>query len=119
MIIKQDNRYRLGDMPFAEFVFDENHPLLRLAGAIQWDNLLGQLECFYSANHGRPSIPLRAQAGTLIIKHIKNLSDRDAVNFVKENIYAQRSCGLTPAQAHEVIPAFVRSLLPLQGLLWP
>ena len=99
MYIKEDPQSQLGDLPFAQFVFDKNHVLVKLGQAIQWDNLLGYLGKFYSAKHGRPTTPLRAQAGTLIIKFIKNLSDREAVAYVTENIYAQRFCGLSPAQA--------------------
>ncbi|MBI4669848.1 MAG: transposase [Elusimicrobia bacterium] len=99
MYVKEDRRLQFADLPFVEFVFDESHPLLRFAGAIHWENFLDQLRAFYSPDQGRPSGPLRAQAGTLILKHIKNLPDREMVRCVEENIYAQRFCGLTPAQA--------------------
>lgn len=101
MLQKLDPQAQLADLPFAEFVFNEDHPLLRLSAAIHWDNLLEQLGAFYHPDQGRPCAPLRAQAGTLILKHLKNLSDRDTVRFVQENIYAQRLCGLGPAQASD------------------
>lgn len=99
MLQKLDPQAEIADLPFAEFVFNEQHPLLRLAQAIRWDNLLAELGVFYHPDKGRPSAPLRAQAGTLILKHVKDLADRAAVAFVQENIYAQRFCGLSPAQA--------------------
>ncbi|MBI4178855.1 transposase [bacterium] len=101
MIVSQDPQSQLPDLPFAEFVFNEDHPLLRLSAAIRWDNLLEQLGAFYDPDKGRPCAPLRAQAGTLILKHVKDLADRAAVGFVQENIYAQRFCGLGPAQASD------------------
>lgn len=99
MVVKADPQLHLGDLPFAQFLFKANHPLLRLAAAIRWEPLLQQLAAGYSPDQGRPSIPLRAQAGTLMLKHLKHLSDRDAVRYVEENLYAQRFCDLGPAQA--------------------
>lgn len=99
MIVKQDTQAELADLPFAEFVFDADHPLLRLCATIDWENLLAQLQIFYSADRGAPSTPLRVQAGTIMIKFLKNLPDRDTVRYVQENMYAQRFCGLLPAQA--------------------
>ncbi len=99
MFIKEDLQSHLADMPFSEDIYDPNHPLLRLSQAIQWDNLLASLGQFYSSDHGRPSTPLRAQAGTLILAFMKNMSDRNTVGYVQESIYAQRFCGLSPIQA--------------------
>lgn len=99
MHVTQDPQSHLADLPFADFIFKATHPLLQLAAAIHWPTLLEQLQDFYSPDQGRPSIPLRAQAGTLMLKHLKHLPDRDAVRYVEENLYAQRFCGLTPAQA--------------------
>lgn len=99
MLVKENTQSELADMPFAEMIYDKAHPLLRLAGAIHWQNLLAALSEFYSLRQGRPTIPLRAQAGTLMLKHMKKLSDRDAVGYVEENIYAMLFCGLSPAQA--------------------
>jgi hypothetical protein len=99
MVISTDPQAHFGDLPFGAFVFNANHPLLKLAAAIRWEPLLKRLQAFYSPDHGRPSIPLRAQAGTLMLKHLKHLPDREAVRHVEENLYAQRFCGLSPAQA--------------------
>lgn len=99
MYIRQDPQSQLADMPFADYAFNPDHPLMKLAEAIAWDELLDRLASFYAKEQGRPSIFLRAQAGTLMIKFLKNLSDRDTVRCVQENIYAQSFCGLLPAQA--------------------
>lgn len=98
MVIKEDPNSQFADLPFTELVFDESHPLLRLSGAINWEALLEELSRFYKEGRGRPSTPLRAQAGTLILKFVKNLPDREAVHCVMENIYAQRFCNLLPCQ---------------------
>ena len=101
MYIQQDTQSQIFDIPFAEFIFDGEHPLLKLSHAIHWENLLGYLKQFYSSDRGRPSIPMRAQVGTLILKFLKNLPDRKAVEYVHESIYAQRFCGLLPSQVKD------------------
>lgn len=99
MLITKNSQQEFADLAFSDFMFKQDHPLLKLNEAIDWDNLLCYLGQFYSRSRGRPTTPLRAKVGTEIIKHIKNLSDRDAVTFVEENIYAQRFCALLPSQA--------------------
>lgn len=86
------------ELTFVDMIFNPEHPLLKLSAAIDWKTLVVSLQKFYSADRGRPSIPLRAQAATLMLKFLKHLSDRDTVECVHENIYAQRFCGLHPAQ---------------------
>ena len=98
MLIPEDPQSQFPDLPFAEFVFDADHPLERLAAAIDWKKLLGALSAFYSEDRGAPSTPLRAKVATLMLKHLRNLPDREAVHLVQENMYAQRFCGLSPAQ---------------------
>lgn len=98
MLVQDDPQAQFSDLAFSEFVYDPAHPILKLGKAIHWKNLLEALSQFYSADQGRPTIPLRAQAGTLILKHVKKLSDRDVVGYVGESFYAQRFCGLLPGQ---------------------
>jgi hypothetical protein len=121
MFVKTDDQARLEDIPFADFVFDEEHSLLRLDRAINWKNLLSEISCFYSPDKGRRSIPLRAQVGALMIKFIKNMPDRAAVATVQENLYAQRFCGLSPAQAKQFMDpssglALFRRRIGLEGM---
>lgn len=101
MYIQQDQQSEFSDFAFSEFVFDKEHPLLKLSSAIRWENLLGYLKQFYSPDQGRPATPLRAQVGTLILKFLKNLPDRKTVEYVHESIYAQRFCGLLPSQVND------------------
>lgn len=98
MLVKNNPQMQFDDIPFSEFLYDKNHLLFQLNDAINWNNLLNFLGKFYSPTQGRPSTSLRAQAGTEIIKRIKRLSDREAVHYVEENMYAQRFCGLHPSQ---------------------
>lgn len=84
MIVPEDPQSQLPDLPFAEFVFNADHPFERLAAAIDWKQLLGRLSAFYSQDRGAPSTSLRAQVGTLMLKHLRNLPDRQAVQLVQE-----------------------------------
>lgn len=102
MLVKSDSQPTLADLPFADFIFDPKHPLLQLGGAIHWDALVAALGPFYSETKGRPSTPLRVQAAVLILKFVKNIPDRAAVACVRENLYAQRFCGLSPTQAADL-----------------
>lgn len=99
MIVKERGEQTFSDLPFSEFLFNEDHPLQKLSAAIPWDDLVTSLELVYSKENGRPTTPLRAQVGTLMLKFLKHLPDRAAVHYVEENIYAQRFCGLSPSQA--------------------
>lgn len=89
------------ELTFADMIFDPEHPLLKLSAAIDWKMLVASLQKFYSQDQGRPSIPLRAQAATLMLKFLKHLPDRETVQCVHENIYAQRFCGLHPSQLQD------------------
>lgn len=99
MYILEDKQLSFDTIPFLKYPYNPEHPLMRLEAAIRWDDLLNALAGFYCADDGRPSTPLRAKAGTLILKHIRHLPDRDTVVYVQENLYAQRFCGLSPEQA--------------------
>lgn len=98
MFVPNDPQSQFGDLAFSEFIYDPNHPLLKLEKAIHWKNLIEHLAPFYSPDQGRPTTPLRAQVGTLILKHLKKLSDRATVGYVLESLYAQKFCGLLPGQ---------------------
>ncbi|MBI5299955.1 MAG: transposase [Deltaproteobacteria bacterium] len=98
MLIQDDPQNEFGDFPFSEYVIDKDHPLVKLSQAIHWKNLLEALSRFYHPTLGRPTIPLRAQAGTLMIKFIKNFSDRETVGYCSDAIPAMFFCGLHPTK---------------------
>ncbi len=100
MLLKDNPQLTFDAIPFLKFAYKPDHPLMQLEKAIRWDHLLEALAAFYSEEEGRPTISLRAKVGTLIVKFVKKLSDRETVIYVEENLYAQHFCGLTPDQAN-------------------
>lgn len=70
----------------------KNHPLVVLAGQIEWsvfDEGFGNL---YS-DKGRPGIPTRVMVGLHYLKHTFNVSDESVVERFVENPYWQYFCG--------------------------
>jgi len=83
MLSKDNSQLTFDAVPFLKVVYDPEHPLMRLEKAIHWDALLEALSAHYSEDEGRPTISLRAKVGTLILKFVKNLSDRKIVKDVE------------------------------------
>lgn len=67
-----------------------------LAGLIPWDEICSlYLKNVTVSNTGRPPLNPRIVIGSLIIKHICNLDDRETVDQITENIYMQYFLGYT------------------------
>ncbi|MCX6221600.1 MAG: IS5 family transposase [Bacteroidia bacterium] len=67
-----------------------------LAGLIPWDEISSlYLKNVPASNTGRPALNPRIVIGSLIIKHMCNLDDREAVDQIAENIYMQYFLGYT------------------------
>src|SRR3954449_9016107 len=85
-----------------EALIDARHPLVQLAGLIDWarfDEAFGSLY----AETGRPGLPTRLMVGLHLLKHMKGLSDEEVCAQWVENPYMQAFCG----------EAFFCHLLPL------
>ena len=72
---------------------DRRHPLVRLAGLIDWERFAAAFGPLYRDGVGRPGLPTRLMVGLHLIKHMDGLSD-DAVcaRFlaVRVNVVAAR-----------------------------
>ena len=67
-----------------------------LAGLIPWDEICSiYLKNVPASSTGRPALNPRIVIGSLIIKHMNNLDDREAVDQMAENIYMQYFLGYT------------------------
>jgi transposase, IS5 family len=72
---------------------DRRHPLVLLAGLIDWgvfEDRFGQL---YRPHVGRPGIPIRLMVGLSYLQHAFRLSDEQVVERWVENPYWQYFCG--------------------------
>ena len=87
--------YRQADLfrPALEAIIDMGHPLVRLAGKIDWGFLDRRLGEVYAAGDGQPPLPVRLIAGLFILKHMHSLSDEALCARWVENPYFQYFCG--------------------------
>jgi IS5 family transposase len=75
--------------PF-ERELDPRNRWVVLAGLIPWDEICARyLKNVGSSSTGRPPLNPRIVLGSLIIKHLCNIDDREAVDQMTENIYMQ------------------------------
>ena len=79
--------------PALEEIIDTSHPLVRLAGEIDWAFLDGRFGSVCRAGPGQPPLPTRLVAGLLILKHMHDLSDEVLCARWLENPYYQYLCG--------------------------
>lgn len=79
-----------------------NNRWVQLADQIPWEVLGSIYEESLSMDQGAPSIGSRVVIGTLIIKHMKNLSDEEAIEDIRENPYFQYFLGYSSFQDRQV-----------------
>jgi IS5 family transposase len=70
-----------------------DHPLVKLARAIDWSFLEERCGAVYTDEPGRPPLPTRLMAGLAILKHMRDLSDEVLCERWLENPYDQLFCG--------------------------
>ena len=79
--------------PFEGHLSKDNRWVL-LAHLISWDEICNlYLKHVGISNTGRPPLSPRLVIGSLIIKHICNLDDRETVEQISENMYMQYFLG--------------------------
>jgi IS5 family transposase len=74
-------------------IIDMNHPLVRLARAVDWPFLEARFGEVYTDGAGQPPLPTRLMAGLAILKHTYDLSDEVLCERWVENPYYQYFCG--------------------------
>lgn len=81
------------ETPFSKKL-DQNNRWVLLSGKIPWDELAGiYLKRFSLKTTGRPPLSPRVVIGSIIIKHMCNLDDRETVFQISENMYMQYFLG--------------------------
>jgi IS5 family transposase len=86
---RQEDLFR----PPLDAIIDMGHPLVRLAGEIDWAFLAGRFGSVYASGPGQPPLPTRLVAGLMILKHMHSLSDEALCARWLENPYYQFFCG--------------------------
>jgi transposase, IS5 family len=71
---------------------DPRHPLVRLAGLIDWGRFETEFGALY-VDGGRPGLPTRLMAGLHLLKHMAGLSDEAVCARYLDSPYAQLFCG--------------------------
>jgi IS5 family transposase len=79
--------------PALEDIIDLGHPLVRLAGQIDWRFLDNRFASVCTPGAGQPPLPTRLVAGLFILKHMHDLSDEVLCARWLENPYYQFFCG--------------------------
>jgi transposase, IS5 family len=64
-----------------------------LSKAIPWDKIVSKYNAIFKSTEGRKPISGRIVIGAVIIKHMKDLSDRETVLQISENVYMQYFLG--------------------------
>jgi IS5 family transposase len=76
-----------------ESLVSPEHPLVKLAGQIDWAFFERQLGAQFCETNGAPAKPVRLMVGLHYLKHTYNLSDEQTVARWVENPYWQHFCG--------------------------
>jgi IS5 family transposase len=93
------------------------HPLYRLAEAIDWSRFEAELGPLYAEDVGRPGLPTRLMVGLHYLKYLFDESDESVVEKWVENPYWQFFCGRTYFE-HE-LPCHPTSLVRWRRRLGP
>jgi IS5 family transposase len=78
-----------------ENLVDLRHPLVRLAGLIDWGRFEAEFGPLYTDATGRPGLPMRLMVGLHLLKHMDGLSDEAVCARYLDSPYAQLFCGET------------------------
>jgi IS5 family transposase len=79
------------------------HPLVKLADVIDWDEINRTFSAHFVSPRGRPALSPRLVAGLLYLQHTYDCSDEEIVNTWVENPYVQYFTGETYFQTEAPI----------------
>lgn len=80
------------ETPFEQKLRSDNR-WVKLAKSIPWDAIVSRYDKLFPSLEGRPPISGRIILGSIIIKHLGNLSDRETIAQIEENMYLQYFLG--------------------------
>jgi len=82
------------ETPFEQHL-DLDNRWVFLARNIPWDRIVGVYDKVFSSTEGRKPLSGRLVLGSLMIKHLCKLSDRETIISIQENMYMQYFLGYT------------------------
>jgi IS5 family transposase len=82
------------ETPFEQALTSENR-WVQLSKYIPWDKIVSKYDMQFKSIEGRPPISGRVIIGAVIIKHLLNLTDRETVLQIQENMFLQYFLGYT------------------------
>jgi len=80
------------ETPFDQKLSKSNR-LIKMAHTIPWDSIVCYYDKLFTSREGRPPISGRVVLGAVIIKHYLNLSDRETIAQIRENMFMQYFLG--------------------------
>lgn len=80
------------ETPFEQQLTRENR-WVKLAHNIPWDKLVSYYDKLFASIEGRPPISGRVILGAVIIKHMGDLTDRETIAQIQENMFMQYFLG--------------------------
>ena len=82
------------ETPFAQKLSKQNR-WVKLNELIPWDSVVRIYDKNFSSKEGRPPINGRVVIGAVIIKHMLDLTDRETIMQIQENVFMQYFIGLS------------------------
>jgi transposase, IS5 family len=82
------------DTPFEQKLSKTNR-WVKLSDLIPWDKIVTHYDSQFKSLEGRPPINGRVVIGSVIIKHILNLTDRETILQIQENMFMQYFIGFS------------------------
>jgi transposase, IS5 family len=80
------------ETPFEQSLTSNNR-WVHLSKLIPWDKIVIKYDMQFKSTEGRPPISGRVVIGAVIIKHILNLTDRETILQIQENVFMQYFLG--------------------------
>ena len=80
-----------------EHIIDAMNELVLVRQVIPWQRIIERLISFYDPHRGRWGASLRILVALLIVAKLRQLSDREVIQLVKENRYGQYFCNVPDA----------------------
>jgi IS5 family transposase len=76
------------ETPFEQALTSTNR-WVKLSRLLPWDRIVRKYDVHFKSEEGRPPINGRVVIAALIIKHLLNLSDRETIQQIQENVFMQ------------------------------